>query len=174
MPANYFKTGSIHPIWDDAYKSYEYTRQPIKQTEIDAWRELGYTHDTFSGVMYGGRNKMPAWTDIVAEQLGLHNPGFVFYKMSCMEVMPEHVDHFETYCRVFDIQRKDVYRGLVMLEDWKIGHYLDMAQRGVVNWSAGDYFIWGADVAHSAANIGPEPRWTLQITGTLNDRSRSV
>ena len=166
---NYIRTGNVTPIWTSAYQDFEYVRQPIKPEEVAQWRAQGYTHDTFSGVMYGGKNPMPAWTLDIANELGFNNPGFVFYKMSCMEVMPPHVDHFETYCRVFDVPRADVYRGLVMLEDWKPGHYLEMNKRGVVNWSAGDYYIWSADVEHSASNIGSEPRWTLQITGTIKN-----
>lgn len=168
---NYIQTGSVNCIWDDHYKDFDYVRQPIKAEEIASWREQGYTHDTFSGVMYGGKNPMPEWVYPIAEEMGLVNPGFVIYKMSCMEVMPTHVDHFETYCRIFDVQREDVYRGLVMLEDWKPGHYLEMAGTGYVNWHAGDYFVWSADVPHAASNIGPEPRWTLQITGTLKQET---
>lgn len=164
---NYLIQGHIEPNWTDAYKQLEYERQPIKQSEISEWRKLGYKHDAFSGVMYGGSKPMPNWVHSVAEYLGLHKPGFVFYKMSTMEVMPNHEDHFETYCRVFGVKRADVYRGLVMLEDWKSGHYLEMANRAYVNWRAGDYFVWSSDVVHAASNIGPEPRWTLQITGTL-------
>jgi hypothetical protein len=162
--------GHIDPIWDDEYKSFEYTRQPIKQEEIDKWREMGYTHDTFSGVMYGGNNTMPDWVYTVADRLGLENPGFVFYCMSTMEVMPPHVDHFETYCRVFNITREQVYRGLVMLEDGAAGHYLEMDSKPTVGWRAGDYFLWSADVEHAASNIGTTPRWTLQITGTLKGK----
>lgn len=163
------------PDFSEDYKQFEYIRQPIKQSEIDTWRELGYTHDSFSGVMYGqagGKNPMPRWVLDVANYLNLENPGFVFYKMSCMEVMPVHEDHFETYCKVFNLQRMDVWRGLVMLEDWKSGHYLEMDNRAYVNWKQGDYFLWSADTPHAASNIGPEPRWTLQITGVPRTKNR--
>jgi hypothetical protein len=166
---DYLTRGNIKPYWTDEYKQFEYTRQPIKQSEIETWRSWGYTHNTFSGVMYGqagGKNPMPDWVWDVADSMGLYNPGVVFYKMSCMEVMPNHEDHFETYCRVFGVERADVYRGLLMLEDWKSGHYLEMANHAYVNWNAGDYYVWSSDVVHAASNIGPEPRWTLQITGT--------
>jgi len=169
---NYLVTGHVTPRWTDEYKQFEYVRQPIKDSEIAEWRRLGYTHDSFSGVMYGqagGKNPMPAWCQEVADILRLKNAGFVLYKMSCMEVMPNHEDHFETYCKVFGVERQDVYRGLVMLEDWKSGHYLEMAGRAYVNWQAGDYYVWSSDVVHAASNIGPEPRWTLQITGTRHD-----
>ena len=37
---------------------------------------------------------------------------------------------------------------------------------GVVNYKAGEYVLWAPDVPHAASNIGVEPRYTLQITGT--------
>lgn len=174
---NYLVQGHIEPNWTDAYKKFDYVRQPIKDSEIAEWRKLGYTHDSFSGVMYGqagGKNAMPPWVYGVAEHLNLKNPGFVFYKMSTLEIMPNHEDHFETYCRVFGVDRMDVYRGLVMLENWKSGHYLEMGGKAFVNWKAGDFFVWSADVVHAASNIGPDPRWTLQITGTLKDVSQNI
>ena len=33
-------------------------------------------------------------------------------------------------------------------------------------WRKGEYVLYSADVEHAASNIGIEPRYTLQITGT--------
>ena len=60
-------------------------------------------------------------------------------------------------------------RALVMLEDWKPGHYLDLDDVAVTDWKAGDYFWWTDDTPHTAANIGTEDRYTLQITGFIPD-----
>jgi hypothetical protein len=67
---------------------------------------------------------------------------------------------------------ENVRRVLVLLEDWKSGHYLEVDQIGIINWSAGDYVIWNYDCQHAASNIGIEDRYTLQITGELNDSWR--
>jgi hypothetical protein len=56
---------------------------------------------------------------------------------------------------------------LVLLEDWKSGHYLEVMDRPIVNWQAGQVVEWTYDTPHMAANIGLEPRYTLQITGHL-------
>jgi len=56
---------------------------------------------------------------------------------------------------------------LVLLEDWKSGHYLEAMNKPVVNWHAGQVVEWTYDTPHMAANIGLEPRYTLQITGHL-------
>ena len=46
---------------------------------------------------------------------------------------------------------------------WDLGNDL-CAQLG---WQAGDTVEWTYDLPHMAANIGLEPRYTLQITGHL-------
>jgi hypothetical protein len=53
----------------------------------------------------------------------------------------------------------------VFLEDWKPGHYFEGNDIAKVNWKAGDVVEWQYDAPHLAANLGLEPRYTLQITG---------
>lgn len=161
--------GKVPVCWQDEYKQFEYTKQPLKEEEIKNWRSLGYYHESFSGMMYDSRNPMPEWVEHVAEQIGLKNCGFVFYKMDTLDIMPNHVDHFETYCKVFDVDRNDVYRALLFLEDWAPGQYLEVDHVALTNWKAGDYIMWQADVDHASANIGTTHRYALQITGTLKD-----
>lgn len=163
-----WQQGKVSVCWDDSYKSLPFEREPIQEYEIRNWRSQGYTHDTFSGKMYSSRNPMPEWVYTVSSEVGLHNCGYVIYKMHTLEIMPEHTDHYETYQKVFGVDRHDVYRAIVFLEDWQPGHYSQMSDTGIVNWQAGDYVQWSADTPHAAANIGTKPRYTLQITGTKN------
>jgi hypothetical protein len=55
----------------------------------------------------------------------------------------------------------------VFLEDWKSGHYFEGNDVAKVNWRAGDVVEWQYDASHMAANLGLEPRYTLQITGWI-------
>jgi hypothetical protein len=87
--------------------------------------------------------------------------------MTTLDIMPQHVDHFNTYCRIFEVDRKDVYRALLFLEDWQPGQYLEIEKKALTSWKAGDYVMWQADVEHASANIGTSERFALQITGTL-------
>ncbi len=157
--------GKVVPIWNDEYKLFQYVSQPITDEEIQKWRELGYKHNSFTGKMYSSKNPMPEWVHQVANEIGLSNPGFTFYKMSTGDIMPIHVDHFKKYCEIFNKNRSDVKRAIVFLEDWKSGHYFEIGGELIANYSAGEYVIWGCDEPHSAANIGTEDRYTLQITG---------
>lgn len=162
-------TGHLDRFWDDGFKHLPYIRKPgFNQQEVDAWVEQGYIRENlndFIGSMYDNSNPMPEWVHNLINEFGLHNQTYTFYRMDTLEIMPVHVDHFRTYCKLNNITRENVYRVLVMLEDWKPGHYLEMDGVGYVNWKAGDWFKWRGDVPHAAANIGIEPRYTLQITG---------
>lgn len=152
--------------WNTEYKNFDYQKlQSWNPAMITDWRNMGYSHDSFTGAMYGGANPMPEWAYAVADEIGLRKPGFVFYKMITGDIMPTHVDHFKNYCKVFDVERAQVKRAVVFLEDWKIGHYFDIGGKAVVNYTAGKYVVWDCDEPHFAANIGVEPRYTLQITG---------
>ncbi len=149
----------------DNFLSFEYIKQPIKEEETLKWREQGYYHKSFSGSMYGSKNPMPLWVNDVADQVGLDNCGFVFYKMNQLDIMPPHVDHFDTYCRIFNVEREKVFRAIIFLQDWKPGHYFEYDGNGLVNWKSGDYVIYSTNTLHAASNIGIEPRYTLQVTG---------
>lgn len=162
-----WKRGHIGRFWDsNSFKEFDYVRQPITQEEVDEWVSKGYDYvKSFTGTMYDSRNVMPDWVQSLKGVFHQYDKmTFTFYKMSTLEIMPEHSDHYRTYIKLFNPKIKNIRRILVMLEDWKPGHYLEIDGVGITNWVAGDYFIWKTDCPHAAANIGVEDRYTLQIT----------
>lgn len=158
--------GKCPVIWDHQFKNFDYVRQPITGEETTKWHNQGYTHETTTGKMYGSVHTMPSYTQEIATLLNLKNCGFVFYRMDTLDIMPTHIDHYNTYCKVFDKTRDEVRRAIVFLEDWKPGHYFEIDGECIANYSAGEYVLWTPDVPHAASNIGIDPRYTLQITGT--------
>ena len=118
--------------------------------------------------MYDSTNPMPEWCNDIANELGLTNCGFVFYKMPTGVVMPTHSDHFARYCQVFNVEKKDVWRAIMFLDNWHPGHYFEIEGTPIVDYVKGDYVMWASDAPHAASNIGLNDRWTLQITGTKN------
>jgi hypothetical protein len=161
-----YEIGKIPVTWNTDFKTLQYTKQPVTEEEISDWEKKGYYHKNFTGNMYDSRNPMPDWTKDVANEFSyLKDTTFTLYRMDTLEIMPTHVDHFRRYCEVFGVERSQVRRVLVFLEDWKPGHYFEVDGKGVVNWKAGDYCIWEPNVDHAASNIGIEPRYTLQMTG---------
>jgi hypothetical protein len=161
-----YNLGTIPVCWGDDFKNLRFVKQPVTQEEINEWRSKGYYHNNFTGSMYDSRNTMPEWVNVVSERFpSLTDKTYTIYCMNTLEIMPTHVDHFRRYCEIFNIDKSKVRRILIFLEDWKPGHYFEVAGSGIVNWKAGDYCMWEPHVAHAASNIGIEPRYTLQITG---------
>lgn len=160
-------TGKIEPIWDELYKNLPFEKIPPNEKDLEYWTSKGYDHKSFTGRMYNSKNPMPDWCYQVAENLGLKNCGFVIYQMKTNDIMPTHVDHFEKYCEIFNVNLDQVWRAAVFLEDWKPGHYFEIEHQAFCNYKKGSYVIWSHDAPHAAANIGLEDRYTLQITGTF-------
>ena len=81
--------------------------------------------------------------------------------------MPVHSDRYVKYIDLFNLQGQEyrIRRALVLLENWKPGHYLEAMGKPYVEWEAGQVVEWTYDTPHMAANLGLEDRYTLQITG---------
>ena len=159
-------TGHLGKVWDDDFKYLPYKKQPVTNHEIETWRNMGYDYvKSFTGSMYDNRNPMPLWIKDIEGAFGLYNQAYTFYKMSTLEIMPVHRDHYRTYARINNVDPSQVCRAILMLEDWKPGHYFELDGVGYTNWKAGDWFMWQGDTPHAAANIGVEDRYTLQVTG---------
>ena len=58
---------------------------------------------------------------------------------------------------------------MIFLENWKSGHYFEIDGVPITNWTKGEYIFWEGDTPHMAANMGIEPRYTMQITGMKNE-----
>ena len=160
--------GHIKPFWDLSFKEFRYIKKDLPTFQLEKWKEQGYdirNVKAFDGSLYDNRYPLPSWVKQLDDKFGLFGQTYTFYRMDTFEIMPPHVDHYQTYSKLFDCGIEHIYRVLIMLEDWKPGHYLEINGEGIVNWRAGDWFKWSADVPHSAANIGLEPRYTLQVTG---------
>ena len=166
MINSHTEMGHVSRFWDDDFKSLPFAKQPITDEEITIWHSQGYDHvKSFSGSMYDNRNPMPEWIKSSEELFGMYEQTYTLYRMDTLEIMPTHSDHFNTYCRLHNTTSNKVQRVIMMLEDWKPGHYFELDGVGYVNWKAGDWFKWTGDVPHAASNIGIEPRYTLQVTG---------
>lgn len=172
MKEKRWSRGHISRFWDNSFKELEYIKQSITQEELDTWTSMGYDHvKSFTGSMFDNRNPMPDWVNNFKilfkgkhSSLPYKNMTYTFYRMDTLEIMPVHSDHYRTYIKMNNANPENIRRILVMLEDWKPGHYLEIDGVGITSWIAGDYFIWENNVPHAASNIGVEPRYTLQIT----------
>lgn len=165
------KLGHIDRFWDDGYKSLSYSKKRgFDELQFKIWEDVGYHESnvkSLTGWDYDNSNPMPDWVDQLTDKFSLYRQTYTFYRMDTLEIMPLHSDHFRTYCKINEVVSDQVHRAVLMLEDWQSGHYLEIDGKGYVNWKAGDWFMWNGTTPHIAANIGIEPRYSLQITGIL-------
>lgn len=162
---------NIDPFWDDEYKFLNYESGEFNNNQdLTRWVIQGYRHGKFTGDLCDMRNPQPSWNDRFIkyfENLGWKDVATSYYRMTTATILPTHVDTYKKYIEVFDLKGKEhtFKRALVFLEDWASGHYLEVESNPIVKWKKGDYLIWTKSTPHMAANIGTEPRYTLQITG---------
>lgn len=159
-------------FWDDEFKRLDYIQEPFNDpASVDLWLRQGY-HTKICGDLCDMRHRLPHWADkfiTIYTEMGWRDIGLAFYRMPTGTVMPVHQDLYKRYIELFDLQGQEhtIRRALLLLEDWRPGHYLEVDGKPYVNWRAGDTVEWVYSTPHSAANIGLEDRYTLQITGHL-------
>lgn len=162
----------IEQFWDDKFKIIDYVKEPFNDpSSVSQWLQQGYANQ-FCGELADMRHRLPAWSPKFIEQYharGWKNVGLAFYRMRTGTVLPVHGDLYKRYVELFDLQGQEhrIRRALMLLEDWKPGHYLEVNGRAYVHWQAGFTVEWAYDTPHMAANIGLEDRYSLQITGHL-------
>jgi hypothetical protein len=161
---------NLEVFWDNEFKSLEYHQEPFNDpVSVNQWLMQGY-QGKIVGAMCDMRQQQPSWNHKFVEHfkaLGWKDVGTSYYRMPTGTVMPVHSDLYKKYIERFQLQGQEetVCRALVMLEDWKSGHYLEVMDVAYTGWQAGQVVEWTYDTPHMAANIGLEDRYTLQITG---------
>jgi len=161
---------NLEVFWDDEFKALDFVQEPFNDpVSISQWLVQGY-QAKICGDLSDMRHRLPSWNHRFVEyydDLGWKDIGCAYYRMTTGTVMPVHRDLYRRYVELFNLQGREhtIRRAIVLLEDWKSGHYLEVMGQPVVNWSAGTVVQWDYDTPHMAANIGLEPRYTLQITG---------
>ena len=157
-------------FWDDEYKHLDYTNETFNDVEsIEKWTKLGYPNK-FTGDMCDMRRQQPSWNEKFVKHftdLGWKDIGTSYYRMNTGTILPVHGDLYLRYIDLFNLQGQEhnIRRAIVFLEDWKPGHYFEAMGVSNTDWKAGQVVEWSYDAPHMAANIGLDPRYTLQITG---------
>ena len=161
---------NLEVFWDNEFKNLTYINEPFNDpVSVDQWLSQGY-HSKITGDLCDMRHTLPSWNHKfieLYESMGWKDIGVAYYRMPTGTVMPNHSDLYKRYIEVFNLQGREqtITRALVLLEDWKSGHYLEVMGKPIVDWTAGTVVEWTYDTPHMAANIGLEYRYTLQITG---------
>lgn len=163
---------NIPKFWNNEFKNLEYEHEQFNDVvNVQRWLSQGYA-EKFTGDMCDMRSPQPSWNqrfiDIYTE-MGWKDIGTSYYRMNTGTVLPTHQDLYLRYIQLFQLQGQEhrIRRAVIFLENWKPGHYAEYNDIPKVNWQAGDVVEWQYDLPHMAANLGIEPRYTLQITGHI-------
>jgi hypothetical protein len=164
----------LYPFWNDEYVHLDYVNEPFNDVnQIYIWQQQGYANK-FTGDMCDMRYTQPSWNQIlidIFQRRGWQDIGTSYYKMPTGTVLPTHQDLYLKYIELFNLKGREhtIRRAIIFLEDWKPGHYAEYLDQPFVNWHAGAVIEWIYDTPHMAANLGTAPRYTLQITGHVDD-----
>jgi len=168
----HYRIYDLEVFWDDEFKQLDYQQEPFNDpNDVQQWLAQGY-QSKICGDMADMRGRQPSWNHRFIQHytsLGWQHVGTSYYRMTSGTVMPVHQDRYAKYVSLFDLAGKEslIRRAVVLLEDWRPGHYLEIQGRPLVEWRAGTVVEWTYDTPHMAANVGLEPRYTLQVTGHL-------
>lgn len=165
-----YMIGKIDPIWDmEEVRNLPYFAEPFNDpNQIAEWDRI-YGRKFTVGEQADYRVLQPSCQSDIAgsfQDLGLSNFGFSWYRMQPGDLIPRHIDTYSSYCRYWNVGPSRVIRILVLLEDWKTGHLLEVDQQAITGYRAGTFVYWTHGTPHMAGNIGSQPRYTLQITAT--------
>jgi hypothetical protein len=140
---------------------------------VEQWDQI-YKKKFTIGLQADYRVQQPACVSTVIENLqaqgvNLNNIGTSFYKMMPGDILPYHQDRYVSYCCYHNVDVSKVHRVIVFLQDWQPGFLFEIAGDPVSQYQAGTFVLWQGNTPHMAGNLGTTPRYTLQITGTIDD-----
>jgi len=157
-------------FWNNEFKKLDYLNEEFNDPDnLQHWLDLGFANK-FTGDMCDMRHPQPSFNKKFLEiytEMGWKDIGTSYYRMQPGTVLPTHQDLYKRYVQLFNLQGREttIRRAIVYMEDWKSGHYAEFNGQPFTKWLAGDVVEWQYNTPHLAANLGTEPRYTLQITG---------
>lgn len=139
------------------------------QSILDQHKKYGYTeHNTVIWKSTACEPKLTfSWEQKVVDQLPLSHAVVALTRQNPGQVLPWHEDRFFMLRKQHPENTAPIWRFLLMMQDWKIGHFLQINNTVFTHWSQGDLVVWHPGTMHLAANVGLEPKWTCNITGFL-------
>ena len=110
-----------------------------------------------------------SWEEEILTQLPLDHGVATVTRQDAGQILPWHEDRFFMLRRLYPTDTRPIWRFLLFLEDWKMGHVLQVNDSMLHHWHQGDVVVWQPGTMHVSANIGLETKWTCNITGFLNE-----
>lgn len=127
-------------------------QSPIYKTSVGNW-------------VYHLPKPMPHFVDQVIERFNYRIKSPAINKLTPGQVLPLHKDLYTIYKKVHginDIERIERY--IIFLEDCENGHFMQIEDKFITQWTAGDVISWQGTTKHAAYNMGTNDRYVMQLT----------
>jgi len=161
----------IIPNWNiEQFKNLQYLLTTYKNEGVlNQYVDVGHNKSMISLYNYHEPNPMPN------SVLNYIKPHFKFLDNICIAVnyfkpgqyLPLHVDVFGKYVEVQKVDPTKIVRYMVMLENNYPGQILQIKNKCISDWSAGDCFGWAYNDPHAFYNFSMNDRYAIQVTGII-------
>ena len=162
----------IIPNWAKSeYADLEYTEEYFRDTkQLDSWKSVGH-HLPSTTIFISPVVTPTQFTKFIESQFPrLTNMGICFHLLPPGHYLPLHTDAYGFYTKKYNITNIDkIHRYIMFLEDSQPGHLLSIGNNTYSSWSAGQVYGFAGATVHGATNLGMTHRYTLQITGIVNE-----
>lgn len=139
------------------FKDYFQCYQQVPETE------KYYTKEN-SSIWQMFHDESPKWVHELSTQVPQNFTNSVVSVINIPpgQTIPYHMD--KHYLLQKEYGTGKTWRYLIMLEDWKRGHYFEIEDEPYVKWKAGDWVKIPQADWHLAGNMGTEPFYSAQVT----------
>jgi hypothetical protein len=156
---------------NDAVDSRGESMDSVSAGRVQETRHFGFysEHNTQFYQQFG--NNLPAFSRKIAEACQLKHPIISMIRQDPGQVIPWHQDSFYKLRQKHQVSSSEILRCLIFLEDWKTGHYFQIAEHPLVSWKQGDIYMSPPGIYHLSGNCGLEPKFTAQVSGLAGPHS---
>ena len=141
--------GHFGVTWQTEHKHLPYTRSELSTERRKHYNDLGYLSNSAikNSVEEYNEPTMPLWATDMGRVFGLFDQSLKFIRLSQYDVIPPHDVSVTDYCIENRADPDDIMIGILMLEDWKPGHLLEIDGTPHTNWKQGDWFKFFANTS---------------------------
>ena len=131
-----------------------------------------YHHERYANVIgndaYFLPNTMPSFVDEIMnlqpfKKYRIITPGF--HRLQPGMILPLHKDPYKKFMKIYGLDSPEkITRIIVFMQDYIPGHYMQIEDTVITNYTKGCFVQWKGETLHAAFNLGIENRYTLQLT----------
>ena len=164
-----YKTFKISPNWDikDFHNLTYILKDHYDPKVMEEYKKSGHSIEKINVFKYHDYNPMPECIDYIKSNFNMYeNVSISINLFNPSQYLPYHVDNYDHYLKMYDIQIENIVRGIIMLEESVPGQIFHIEDDCFGKWDAGTTFLWDYNIPHSFYNLSTKKRYAIQVTAT--------